>query len=393
MGQPIAESAAPAVGAVGAWAAGLEALHARVARRFARAEPRRRALAYLRGLLSPVERKNGWQLAEQAGEATPDGMQHLLARADWDADRVRDDLRTYVVEHLGDQQAVLVVDETGFLKKGTQSVGVQRQYSGTAGRIENCQIGVFLAYASPQGRTFLDRELYLPKEWAADRERRQEAAVPASVAFQTKPQLARAMLERALAAGVPFTWVTGDEIYGGDRRLRLWLEERQVPHVLAVKSTEPLWTRTSWRQVAARTLAAGVADADWERLSAGEGAKGPRMYDWARVPIRALPEAGWDYWLLVRRSISDPTDLAYYVCFCPAGTALSELVRVAGTRWAIEESFESAKGEVGLDHYEVRRWPGWYRHITLALLAHAYLTVTRAAAVEKGDPKQPTSCR
>jgi SRSO17 transposase len=393
MGQPIAESAAPAVGAVGAWAAGLEAVHARVAPRFARAEPRQRALAYLRGLLSPVERKNGWQLAEQAGEATPDGMQHLLARADWDADRVRDDLRTYVVEHLGDQQAVLVVDETGFLKKGTQSVGVQRQYSGTAGRIENCQIGVFLAYASPQGRTFLDRELYLPKEWAADRERRQEAAVPASVAFQTKPQLARAMLERALAAGVPFTWVTGDEIYGGDRRLRLWLEERQVPHVLAVKSTEPLWTRTSWRQVAARTLAAGVADADWERLSAGEGAKGPRMYDWARVPIRALPEAGWDYWLLVRRSISDPTDLAYYVCFCPAGTALSELVRVAGTRWAIEESFESAKGEVGLDHYEVRRWPGWYRHITLALLAHAYLTVTRAAAVEKGDPKQPTSCR
>jgi SRSO17 transposase len=371
----------------------LDAVHARVAPRFARAEPRRRALAYLRGLLSAVERKNGWQLAEQAGEATPDGMQHLLARADWDADQVRDDLRAYVVEHLGDGQAVLVVDETGFLKKGTKSVGVQRQYSGTAGRIENCQIGVFLAYASRKGRTFLDRELYLPKEWAADRARRQEAAVPASAEFQTKPQLARAMLERALAAGVPFAWVTGDEIYGGDRRLRVWLEERQVPHVLAVKSTEPLWTRTTWRQVAAKTLAAGIAAADWERLSAGEGAKGPRVYDWARVPIRALPEPGWDYWLLVRRSVADPTDLAYYVCFCPAGTPLAELVRVAGTRWAIEESFETAKGEVGLDHYEVRRWPGWYRHITLALLAHAYLTVTRAAAVEKGDRKQPTSCR
>jgi SRSO17 transposase len=289
---------------------------------------------------------------------------------------------------LGDPNAVLVVDETGFLKKGTKSVGVQRQYSGTAGRIENCQIGVFLAYASPQGRTFLDRELYLPKEWAADTARCEEAAVPETVAFRTKPQLARAMLERALDAGVPARWVTGDEVYGGDRRLRVWLEERQVPHVLAVKSTEPLWTRTTWRQVAAKTLAATVPAAAWQRLSAGEGAKGPRLYDWARVPIRALPEPGWDYWLLVRRSLSDPTDLAYYICFCPAETPLEQLVRVAGTRWAIEESFESAKGEVGLDHYEVRRWPGWYRHITLALLAHAYLTVTRARA-EKGTQKRP----
>ena len=393
MGQPVEERATAEEETVARWADGLAAVHARVAPRFARAEPRRRVLAYLRGLLSPIERKNGWQLAEQAGEATPDGMQHLLARADWDADAVRDDLRAYVVEHLGDRQAVLVVDETGFLKKGRKSVGVQRQYSGTAGRIENCQIGVFLAYASAQGRTFLDRELYLPKEWATDTARREEAAVPDTVEFQTKPQLARAMLERALAAGVPFAWVTGDEIYGGDRRLRLWLEERAVPHVLAVKSTEPLWTRTSWRQVAAKALAADIPDTDWERRSAGEGAKGPRVYDWARVPIRALPEPGWDYWLLVRRSVADPTDLAYYVCFCPAGTPLAELVRVAGTRWAIEESFESAKGEVGLDHYEVRRWPGWFRHITLALLAHAYLTVTRAAAVEKGDRKQPTYCR
>jgi len=393
MGQPAEEWPAAYVGAVATWAEGLDAVHARVAPRFARAEPRRRALAYLRGLLSPVERKNGWQLAEQAGETTPDGMQHLLARADWDADQVRDDLRAYVVEHLGDAQAVLVVDETGFLKKGPKSVGVQRQYSGTAGRIENCQIGVFLAYASRQGRTFLDRELYLPKEWATDTARREAAAVPATVEFRTKPQLARAMLERALDAGVPAAWVTGDEIYGGGRRLRLWLEERQVPHVLAGKSTEPLWTRTTWRQVAAKTLVAAIPADAWERLSAGEGAKGPRVYDWTRVPIRALPEPGWDYWLLVRRSVAHPAELAYYVCFCPAGTPLAELVRVAGSRWAIEESFESAKGEVGLDHYEVRRWPGWYRHITLALLAHAYLTVTRAAAVEKGDRKQPTSCR
>src|SRR5438067_13222407 len=223
MGQQRAERTT--VAAVEQGADGLEALHARVGRRFARAEPRRRALAYVRGLLSPVERKNGWQLAELAGEPTPDGMQHLLARADWDADQVRDDLRAYVVEQLGEEHAVLVVAETGFLKKGTQSVGVQRQYSGRAGGIENCQLGVFLAYASAKGRTFLDRELYLPKEWAADAARRQEAAVPETVAFRTKPQLARAMLERALTAGVPAQWVTGDEVYGGEVLLRVWLEE------------------------------------------------------------------------------------------------------------------------------------------------------------------------
>jgi len=377
---------------VAAWARGLGALHGYITRHFARPEPRRRAFQYLKGLLSPVERKNGWQLADQAGEATPDGMQRLLATADWDVEAVRDDLRAYVVEHLGDPQAVLVVDETGFLKKGRKSVGVQRQYSGTAGRIENCQIGVFLAYASAVGRTFLDRELYLPKAWAADAARRAEAAVPEDVEFRTKPQLARTMLERALDAGVPAAWVTGDEVYGGDRRLRVWLEERQVPHVLAIKSSEPLWTRTTWRQVAAKTLAAAVPEGEWQRLSAGDGAKGPRVYDWARVPIRALPEPGWDYWLLVRRSQADPTDLAYYVCFCPAATPLAELVRVAGTRWAIEEIFESAKGEVGLDHYEVRRWVGWYRHITLALLAHAFLTVTRTRAVKKGARPRATCC-
>src|SRR3954453_106121 len=392
MSKQTTEPTTAAVAAVEHWADGLEALHARVGRRFARAEPRRRALAYVRGLLSPVERKNGWQLAELAGEPTPDGMQHLLARADWDADQVREDLRAYVVEQLGEEHAVLVVDETGFLKKGTKSVGVQRQYSGTAGRIENCQLGVFLAYASAKSRTFLDRELYLPKEWAADAARRQEAAVPETVAFRTKPQLARAMLERALAAGVPAQWVTGDEVYGGDGGLRGWLEEQRGAPVLPIKRPEPLWSTPTGTPLAATTLAQAVPETAWERLSAGAGAKGPRVYAWARVPIRPLREPGWDCWLLVRRSLADPTDRAYYGCFCPAGTPLAELVRVAGTRWAIEECFESAKGEVGLNHYEVRRWPGWYRHITLALLAHAYLTVTRAAA-EKGEPKRPTSCR
>ena len=376
------------VATVTAWAAGLEGLHARIAPRFARPEPRRRALAYLRGLLSPVERKNGWQLAEEAGEATPDGMQRLLATADWDADAVRDDLRAYVVEHLGDADAVLVVDETGFLKKGEKSAGVQRQYSGTAGRIENCQVGVFLAYAGPHGHAFLDRELYLPQGWAEDAARRAEAGVPAEVIFRTKPQLARAMLERALAAGVPAAWVTGDEVYGGDRRLRVWLEEQDVPHVLAVKRTEPLVAATDRgpAQVAATDLVAALPPAAWTRLSAGDGAKGPRAYDWARVPIRPLSDPDRGYWLLVRRSLADPTDLAHYVCYGPADATLADLVRVAGTRWAIEEAIEAAKGEVGLDHYEVRRWDGWYRHVTLCLLAHAFLAVTRAKAggAEKG---------
>ena len=370
------------------WATELDTVHARIAARFARPEPRRRALAYLRGLLGPVERKNGWQLAEEAGEATPDGMQRRLATAEWDADAVRDDLRAYVVEHLGDAAAVLVVDETGFLKKGTKSAGVQRQYSGTAGRIENSQVGVFLAYASHHGRVFLDRELYLPEAWAADADRREEAGVPTEVEFRTKPQLARAMLERALDANVPAAWVTGDEVDGGDRRLRVWLEACDVPHVLAVKRTEPLVAATARgpAQVRAEALVAALPADAWGRLSAGAGSKGPRLYDWARVAIRPLSDPDRGYWLLVRRSLADPTDLAHYVCYGPAGTTLAELVRVAGTRWAVEEVIEAAKGEVGLDHYEVRRWGGWYRHVTLCLLAHAFLAVTRAraAGAEKG---------
>lgn len=372
--------------AVQDWSTELEQVHRRLAPHFVRSEPRQRVRAYLAGLLSPVERKNGWQLAEQAGDATPTGMQRVLSGSHWDAAAVRDDLRAYVVEQFGDPGAVLIIDETGFLKKGTKSVGVKRQYSGTAGRIENCQIGVFLAYASGSGRTFLDRELYLPQEWADDPQRRLEAGVPADTGFQTKPQLAHAMLERALEAGVPAAWVTADEVYGGDRSLRLWLEAQQQSFVLAVKRNEPLWVGTERgpRQVPAAEIAAGVEPAAWTCLSAGDGAKGPRLYDWARVAIRPLHEPGWEHWLLVRRSLTDPEELAYYVCFASAGTPLEELVRVAGTRWAIERCIEEAKGEVGLDHYEVRKWDGWYRHITLALVAHATLTVIRARVAEKG---------
>ena len=367
------------------WAEGIDRVHECIAGRFRRPEPRRRALDYLKGLLSPVERKNGWQLAER--DATPDGVQRLLYNYQWDADLVRDDLKSYVIEYLADADAVLAVDETGFLKKGDKSVGVQRQYSGTAGRIENCQIGVFLAYASVNGRTLLDRELYLPQVWAEDLERRREAGVPEGVSFRTKPQLARLMLERAVESGVPFAWVAGDEVYGNDRNLRLWLERRCVPHVLAIKRSEKLWALTDRgpRQVRADRLASGVEECAWVRCSAGDGAKGPRVYDWATVDIRPLREPGQGYWLLVRRSLANPGELAYYVCYGPAGTSLEELARVAGTRWAIEECFEEAKGQVGLDQYEVRRWDGWYRHITLAMLAHAYLSVIKHQAMEQGE--------
>jgi SRSO17 transposase len=387
---PDADRATAEIEEVQAWAAGLEVLHARIAGRFARAEPRRRVLAYLRGLLGAVTRKNGWQLAEHAGEATPDGMQRLLATADWDPDLVRDDLRGYVVEHLGDVGAVLVVDETGFLKKGTTSVGVQRQYSGTAGKVDNCQLGVFLAYASSRGRAFIDRELYLPKAWAEDRARCRAARVPEQVGFRTKPQLARMLLERALDAGVPAAWVTADEVYGQDPALRGWLEGRQMAHVLAIKHSEVLAVGDGPARVSAAQLAAAVPAEGWVGASAGQGAKGRRLYDWTRIRLAGPAAPGMARWLLVRRSRRDG-ELAFYACFGPASTSLVGLVRVAGSRWAIEDGFQQAKNEVGLDHYEVRRWPGWYRHITLALLAHAFLVVTRTQATLSNRTKGDTA--
>jgi SRSO17 transposase len=369
---------------IASWPTGLDGLHARIAHRFRRAEARGRAKRYLAGLLDRVERKNGWQLAEHLGEPGPQGVQRLLNAADWDVEAVRDDLRSYVTEHLGHAAGVLIVDETGFLKKGTKSVGVQRQYSGTAGRIENCQIGVFVGYASHQGRAFLDRELYLPQEWVQDPARRGEAGVPPEVSFATKPELARQMLARAFAAGVPASWVSGDEIYGNDGAFRRWLVAENHPYVLAVSAHHPLWQ--SGTQERADHLIAALPPAAWAPLSAGAGSQGERLYDWAciQVPYESAP--GTAHWLLARRSLSDPTEHAYYRVFGPADTPVATMVRVAGMRWAIETSFEDAKGAVGLDHYEVRTWTAWYRHVTLALLAHAYLKVTRlhANAEEKG---------
>jgi SRSO17 transposase len=364
--------------AIEGWQAGLETLYARIARRFRRSEVRGRARRYLAGLLERVERKNGWQLAEHLGEVGPQGVQRLLNAARWDADAVRDDLRAYVIEHLGEPDGVLIVDETGFLKKGTKSVGVQRQYSGTAGRIENCQIGVFLAYAGSAGRAFLDRELYLPKEWAADDDRRREAGVPTAAVFATKPSLARRMLERAFAAKVPAAWVAGDEVYGDATDLRRWLEARGAAYVLAVSCSHRLWQ--AGQQHRAAELIATVPSVSWTTLSAGAGSQGERLYDWTWIRLPYASAAGWAHWLLARRSLSDPTEVAYYRAFGPAASTLAALVRVAGARWAIEENFEDAKGMVGLDQYEVRKWEAWYRHITLALLAHAYLAVTRRQA-------------
>jgi SRSO17 transposase len=356
------------------WARGLDDLGVRFGHHFMRSEPRRRVVAYVRGLLAPLERKNGWQLAEAAGDRTPDGMQEFLSRARWDADLVRDDLQTYAIEHLGDDQAVLVLDETGFLKKGVKSAGVQRQYSGTAGRIENSQIGVFLGYASCHGHTLIDRALYLPESWTEDRERCAEACVPATVGFATKPALGRTMLTRAFAAGIPFAWVTGDCVYGGDHRLRRLIEAHGRGYVLAVRNNQCFEQKQVTRH--AKQLTAK----DWHRHSAGDGAKGPRLYDWALIPAKEPAADGWQQGLLIRRAITDPSDLAFYLIHAPKAASLADLVRVAGRRWTIEACFEAAKSEVGLDHYEVRSWVGWHRHITLAMLAHAYLTVLRKAA-------------
>lgn len=372
------------------WIEELEVVHERIAPRFARSEVRQRANDYLRGLLGSVERKNGWQLAEAAGNATPYGLQHLLGRANWDADLVRDDLREYVLEHLG-EEGLLIVDETGFIKKGEMSVGVKRQYTGTVGKRENCQVGVFLAYASERGQAFIDRELYLPEEWAEDEQRREQAGVPEEVRMRTKPELAKEMLGRALVdGGVKAAWVVADSVYGDTRRLGMFLEEKEQPYVLAVSGKAHVWA--GFHQHRVSTLLDALREGElppeearegWKRLSAGEGSKGPRLYDWTRLPLNPPLQEGFERWLLVRRSIEDQEELTAYTVFSRAeGTPLEALARAAGGRWQVEIGFEEAKGEVGLAHYEVRSWHGWYRHITLALFAHAFLATIRAEGVD-----------
>jgi len=374
------------------WTRELEAVAARIGRFVPRPESRGRMGRWLRAAVAGDGRRNAWQLAEAAGEATPYGMQQLVASAAWDVDAVRDDLRAYVVEALG-PHGVLAVDETGFLKKGAKSAGVQRQYSGTAGRIENCQIGVFLAYVTARGHAFMDRELYVPESWSTDRPRCREAGIPDAVPFRTKPHLARVMLQRALASGLRPTWVVGDEVYGNDGALRRWLEERRQPFVLTIRADTKLWcaVRNAPGQLAAARAADALPPRAWHRRSAGAGSKGPRVYDWALVPLLRLGAPGY-HALLVRRHPASG-ERAYYVVFTPRAVARDTLVRVAGQRWAIEQGFEASKQEVGLDEYEVRTYAAWYRFMTLTLYAHAFLAAMRARARPRKKGRHRASAR
>ncbi len=357
-------------------------LHERVGHRFARSEARERVRRYLVGLLGRVERKNGWQLAEAIGESDPQGVQRLLNSARWDADEVRDDLRDYVVEHLGDEETgILIVDETGFLKKGEKSVGVARQYTGTAGDTVNCQVGVFLAYTSKKGASFVDRALYLPKGWTSDPVRRTEAGVPEGVVFKNKIELAERMLERAFEAEVPAKWVVADSFYGRLHAFREWLEERGRSYVVMVPKTNavPLGDRKKKIEQHVERL---PEDA-FSEVRPAQDSGGRRPWEWACLDLAADPEKGMRRWLLVRRSTDDPEDRGFYQAYGPEETTLEELVGVCQDRWAIEQCFAEAKGEVGMDHYEVRRWGAWHRHITLCLLAHAFLVVVHLAAREE----------
>jgi len=365
----------------GRWSHRLEELHGRIAHRFARSEARERVLRYLSGLLGRIERKNGWQLAEAIGETDPQGVQRLLNSAKWDADLVRDDdLRAYVLEHLGDEDSgVLIVDDTGFLKKGEKSVGVARQYTGTAGDTVNCQVGVFLAYASSRGAAFVDRALYLPEEWAQDTDRRTEAGVPEGVRFANKLKLAKRMLKRAFEAEVPASWVVADSFYGRSHQFRSWLEKRGCPYAVMVPKTNAVRHRGRRKKI--EQLAERLPEDAWALVTPdGEGLQGRRPWEWACLELCADPGKGMQRWLLIRRGSEDPEDLAFYQTYGPRRTSLAELVGVCQKRWKIEDCFAEVKGEAGLDHYEVRRWDAWHRYVTLGLLAHAFLVVACSAA-------------
>lgn len=368
------------------WGRQLDEVARRIGARFPRGETRDRARSYLLGLLGPDQRKNAWQVAEQIGDADPYGVQYLMGRADWDPDAVRDDLRNYVVEFLGDPDAVLILDETGFLKKGDKSAGVARQYAGTAGRIENAQVGVFLAYASRHGVAFLDRALHLSKEWTDDLKRCERAGIPEGTAFATKPRLAEQMLERSFAAGAPAAWVTGDEVYGGDGELWRWLETERRPYVLAVRANQYAWA--GFRQSTVAALTKALPKRAWHTITIAAGSKGPQRYAWAWAPINHDLGPGQRRWLLVRKSLEDG-ELAYYLAAGPARTTPTRLAQVAGARWSIEGAFESAKQEVGLDGYEVRSWTGWHRHATLSLLAHAILAAVGKLADGPPQKRRP----
>jgi len=387
------------------WGADFVAFHSRFAGVFGRKEPRAQAAKYLRGLMAQVQRKNSWQVAEAVGDRIPDATQRLLYRAHWKADAARDELQQYVIEVFGDEEGIGVVDETGFIKKGKRSAGVKRQYSGTAGKVENCQIGTFLSYATIKGHVFLDRRLYLPQEWCDDPERREKAKIPDEVVFQTKPQQAAAMLKHAWQQGVPMRWVAGDEVYGDAPELRDTIAQHGKLYVLGVRSNQPVWTkrpeviepqarkrgrpRTKARLAEdappATTVAAVVSawpEHRWQRLTVAEGEKGLVTYDWAcqRIVESSHGLPGRDAWLIARRSRNDGHEIAYYLSNAPLETSLRQMAQVASRRYTVEQCIEEAKGETGLDEYEVRLWHSWHRHITLSMMAHTWLAAIRYQA-------------
>jgi SRSO17 transposase len=367
------------------WWTEFSAVLDRIAPRFSRYEPLRHAGELMLGMVSGLDRKNCWTIAEHRGEATPDGLQHLLARAKWDADAVRDDLRDYVVEALGYPEAILVLDETGDVKKGAATVGVQRQYTGTAGRIENSQVAVFLTYAAPRGHALIDRALYLPKSWTTDPDRCADAGIPEDKRdFATKPALALTLIARAVDAKVPAAWVAGDEVYGADPRLRAAIRNHGLGYVLAVAANRRMPTAAGPIRVDA--IPAMLPMRAWQKHSAGAGAHGHRIYSWAWITLLAEDDTDTGHHHLLIRRNDRTGELAYQRCYSPRPTTLHALVAVAGQRWRIEETFQAAKGLTGLDQHQVRRWRSWHRWTTLAMLAHAFLAVATAAEREA----QPT---
>jgi SRSO17 transposase len=402
-----AEPAVPTLGTIGAWALSLLHLHERLAPHFARPEVRQHALLYLRAILSEIPRKNSWQIAEHAREERPYGMQRLLSRAVWDQDGCRDELRTLVCQALSPPvlvpaaaeceplYPVLVLDESGFPKRGRHSAGVAPQYCGVSGQVENCQVGVFLSYVTALGHGLIDRELYVPEDWCADLPRRRAAHIPDTLSFATKPELAKRMVQRAQAAGLPLRWVVADTVYGHSSDLRDFLEEQGYAHALAVPATEVVCVQTR-----AGLLLADVASIaqqalrkeDWRRLSASLGTKGERRFDWARLPLVHRGTVDGRHWLVIRRCLDDPHELAYYLVWAPPDTPLPLMVRAIGARWHIEEDLEASK-DLGLDQYEVRSYLGWYRHITLVLLAYAFLVgITVQTHLTCTVHQEPAAC-
>ena len=377
------------------WASSLRDVKGRIRPLFQQDRMAASAGLFLDALLGPERRKTGWMRAEAAGDPGPWRQQALLGRAQWEADALRDVVRDYVVATLADPDAVLVIDETGFLKQGRASCGVGRQYTGSAGKITNCQIGVFAAYVSRHGNAFIDRALYLPKAWTDDRTRMAAAHVPRGAPFRTKPQLAAAMIERAIAADVPFGWVAGDSIYGVGE-IEIALRRAGKGYVLGVNASHPFgsWGDKPLLAGTAEAIARGLGKAAWQRLSAGAGSKGERLYDWAYCELADL-DAGeyddartglWTRGLLIRRSLGDG-ELAFFSTWCPAGTPIATLVAVEGRRWAIEDAFETTKTELGLDHNETRSWHGWHRHVSLVMLAFAMMAAVRHHANTIAPPK------